>query len=472
MRSSFFKIVGGSLLTFAVIWALVLGWWQSNDYEPSKVDLALYLGALPLALVGGFLLLRGFIEHLKNPVMPAAAAAPTIDADPLAGDRARTAAQERGFVLAVLGAFAVTPAGESADDILAAVASGKRPEPGTRLTDDAGFPIFLAEVSDLDTEAMRDRLLEDQGVLNRFVDDEAMLRTLALLNDLIPQAREKTGELLGRSSEKLRLQIVWLVPAGFDTTDFAGLQTWLHGSYWPNVELAEFDLAVVSSANEAEALRQVDEIILRTNRDPASNELILLIAAASATNERTVEQWAGANLLFSAMHQGRKIPGEGAVALLLASRRLAASLNPETSVLLSRASLGVRDKPVDAGGRIGGKLLNQLILGLLDVTHTEAAQIKTMVADTDHRANHMTEALEGLGEAFAHLDPATDCLAIGTANGAVSPIASLIALACACGKVVTDQAPVLCVSNQDPTARAAMLAMPFVVEDPETPSIS
>nr|MBL8411509.1 hypothetical protein [Dechloromonas sp.] len=472
MRSSFFKILGGSLLTFAVIWALVLGWWQSNDYEPSKVDLALYLGALPLALVGGFLLLRGFIEHLKTPVMPAAPAVAIADADPLAGDKARTAAEERGFVLAVLDAFAVAPAGESADDILAAVASGKRPEPSTRLTDDAGFPIFLAEVPNLDTEAIRDRLLEDQGVLRGFADDEALLRILALLDGLVPRTREKVGELIGRSTEKLRLQIVWLVPAGFDPSDLTALRAWLHRSYWPNLELTEFDLAVVSSANEAESLRQVDEIILRTNRDPVGNELILLIAAASATNERTVEQWAGANLLFSATHQGRKIPGEGAVALLLANRRLAASLDPEASVLLSRASLGVRDKPLDAGGRIGGKLLNQLISGLLDVTHTEAAQIKTLVADTDHRANHMTEALEGLGEAFVHLDPATDCLAIGTANGAVSPISSLIALACACGKVITDQAPVLCVSNQDPTARAAMLAMPLVAENPETPRIS
>lgn len=470
MRSSILKILGGSLLTFAVIWALVLGWWQSNDHEPSRVDLALYLGALPLALVGGFLLLRGFIEHLKSPMPPGASASPIVDDDPLAGSRAQTAAQERAFVQAVLDSFVVAPAGESADDILAAVASGKRPEPSARVNDDAGFPVFLAEVSALDSESMRDRLLEDQGGVGRLADDEAMLRALALLDGLMPRARERVGELLGRSTEKLRLKIVWILPVGLDPAAYTGLRSWLRSSYWPNVESPEFDLTMVSSANEAEALQQVDEIILHANRAPFGNELVLLIGAASAANERTVEQWAGANLLFSAAHQGRKIPGEGAVALLLTSRRLAASLNPETSVLVSRASLGGRDKPVDAGGRIGGKLLGQLISGLLDVTHTEALQIKTVVADTDHRANHMTEALEGLGEAFAHLDPATDCLAIGTANGAASPIGSLIALACACGKVLADQAPVLCLSNQHPTARAAMLAMPLLPENSESPS--
>jgi hypothetical protein len=98
MWPSVFKVLGGSLLTFAIIWGLVLAWWQSNDYEPSRVDLALYLGALPFALVGGYFLLRGFIDHLKAPPPAEKPATPSVvDDDPLAGARARTAAAERTF---------------------------------------------------------------------------------------------------------------------------------------------------------------------------------------------------------------------------------------------------------------------------------------------------------------------------------------------------------------------------------------
>jgi len=47
MWPSLFKVLGGSLLTFALVWALVLGWWQSNDHQPGKLEIGLYLAACP-----------------------------------------------------------------------------------------------------------------------------------------------------------------------------------------------------------------------------------------------------------------------------------------------------------------------------------------------------------------------------------------------------------------------------------------
>lgn len=185
-----------------------------------------------------------------------------------------------------------------------------------------------------------------------------------------------------------------------------------------------------------------------------------------------MEAWAAGNKLFSAQHQDRKIPGEGAVALLFATRHLVERLELDEVAVISRVSHGARDKPVDAGGRIGGKLIEQLVAGLLDVTATESAQIKSAVFDADHRANHVTEAMEGLGQAFEHLDPAKDCLATGTVNGALSPVGSLIALACARGKVLADRVPVLCLSNQHEIDRAVLLVMPYVAANkPESNSI-
>src|SRR5574343_989071 len=108
MWSKALKVLGASLLTFALVWALVLGWWQSNDHEPSRMELGLYLAALPLALVGGFLLLRGFIDHLKaDPESAAVPHAPVRDDDPLALASAKMAAAERGFTIALADAFVV-----------------------------------------------------------------------------------------------------------------------------------------------------------------------------------------------------------------------------------------------------------------------------------------------------------------------------------------------------------------------------
>ena len=470
MRSSVFRILGGSLLTFAIVWALVLAWWQSNDYEPSRVDLALYLGALPLALVGGYLLLRGFIEHVKaDPPVNMPAVPSIVDDDPLSGARAKTAAAERSFSLCLVGACMAVPAGGSADDVLAAIEAGKRPEPSKRLTDDAGFPVFLAEVPDIEVEAITERLAEEDGAIRQLIDRPDMVRALALLDGIMEKAWGQV-EPIFQSGEKLRLHLRWLVPADWNQAYFPGLRLWLQLNHWSKLERADLDITLLPMVNEADAMRQVDEAILRANRDPSSNELILIVGAVSAVDERTVETWAGGNKLFSAQHQDRKIPGEGAVALLFATRHLVERLKLDEVAVISRVSHGARDKPVDAGGRIGGKLIEQLVAGLLDVTATDSAQIKSAVFDADHRANHVTEAMEGLGQAFEHLDPAKDCLATGTVNGALSPVGSLIALACARGKVLADRAPVLCLSNQHELDRAVLLVMPYVAANKPEPS--
>ncbi len=64
-----------------------------------------------------------------------------------------------------------------------------------------------------------------------------------------------------------------------------------------------------------------------------------------------------------------------------------------------------------------GKLIDQLITGLLDVTGIAPSSIKSVMLTTDHRANYLAEALEGLGQSFEHLDPIKDCPAIGATVG-------------------------------------------------------
>jgi hypothetical protein len=227
------------------------------------------------------------------------------------------------------------------------------------------------------------------------------------------------------------------------------------------------DISVLPAANEVNGLRILDDISLHTNRDRSCRELTLLLGTVSAVDDESVEQRANAGNLFTPDHQQRQVPGEGAVALLLAGEAVVRELNPDGAIAVSRLSAALRDKPVDSGGRVTGKLIDQLSCGLFDVTGVERAAIKTVVLDTDHRASHLTEALEGLGQGLEHLDPIKDCLATGSVTGDISPIGALVALACAQVKVRATEAPALCISNQHAVDRGVILAMPM----PEQPEI-
>ena len=457
-----FRVLGGGLLTFVMVWALVLGWWQSNDHEPSKSDLALYLAALPLALIGGYWLLRVFIEHLKAPpsvAMPSMAA--TLDDDPLSSSKAKTAAAERSFTHCLVNAFIVAAPGISADDLLSAIEAGKRPEPCFRVTDEKGFPVFLAKVSDLDVDAALDRLEEGSESMRQLTEYPGVVRALALLEGLMDAVREQLEHILQQDKEGIHLRVLWVLPANWSPSCHAALRSWLQLNDWPLLGKGKLEIALQAAANEVDAIRLLDEAVLRVNRDSNGMELTLLLGAASNVDELTVSNWAAANSLFSAQHQQRKIPGEGAAALLLASRATVEHLGLSDAVVISRASIGTRDKAVDAGGRIGGKLIEQLVAGLLNTLAIESSRVKTVVFDTDHRSNHIAEAMEGVGQAFDHLEPIKDCLATGTVHGALQPIGSLLALACARSKVLLTDAPALFVSNQHELDRAVVLVMPY-----------
>lgn len=462
MWPSLFKVLGGSLLTFALVWALVLGWWQSNDHQPGKLEIGLYLAALPLALVGGYLLLRGFIDHLKTPVAIQNAEVPGAhDDDPLAAASGRTAAAERAFTFGLVDAFVLTAGGVSVDDTLAAVDSGKRPEPVTRLLDDSGFPVFAAEVAELDVAAMIEHFLDAAEPLRQLSSSEQAMRGFSLLDPVIEASRDRLQNILELAGEPVRLHVVWIVPPGWRAFDPSSLKSWLQMRLSLVPEQNSLEVSLVSAADEIDALRALDEISLHGNRAPAHRDVALLLGAVSSVDELTVEEWANARRLFSAQHQERQIPGEGAVALLLASPPLIAELELDDSIAISRLSVASRDKPVDAGGRVTGKLIDQLITGLLDVTGIAPSSIKSVMLTTDHRANYLAEALEGLGQSFEHLDPIKDCPAIGATVGELSPISGFVALACARARVLATGESALCISNQHPRDRGVLVAMPM-----------
>jgi hypothetical protein len=459
MKARIFKIVGASILTIAVIWALVLGWWQSSEYQPTTTELVLYLGILPFALIGGFWLLYGFIEHIKNPPPPPQAKAETsADVDPLASASAKTAAAERTFTLNLIGAFAVAGTGNSISEILDTVAAGQRPRPDTELKDDDGFPVFCARNEQLDLDELRQRLQDHDEHGPPELRQDEYLRTLALVDATLPGAVAEAAERMAEALPEARLRVLWLLPADWKPELTQPLLAWLRHEYFAALEKSRLELSARPVASDVDALGEIDELILAIRREELEGDLHLVIAANSAVGESSVQAWSSSNSLFTARRQTGRIPGEGAACLLFAARESDASGSPfEGSVRVSRVSRAERDKSVDAGGRISSSLIEQLIDGIMTIRGVDPAAVKMVVADTDHRESRASELLRAVGEKFKELDPMESCLQIGTACGTNTPVGGLLALAGAREKALSEEGPVLCVSNQHPTARAVLL---------------
>jgi len=461
MWPSVLKLVGGSLLAFALVWALVLGWWQSNDFEPNRLDMGLYLGVLPLFLVGGYLLLRGFIEHLKAPP-PVAVAEPTgiRDLDPLAQASAVNAENERRLTLRLVNGFVLTAAAGTPEALLAVTEEGKRPGPDAELLDANGFPVFAGRIDAIDADGVQEHIASDQALAQAFSGNTAAVRALALLNEILALAKAEIPDESDLIPRTMKMRVAWITPRAWQDIPAAVLEGWLRKNHWPELDDERLAIDIIPSTANPDAWRNVDEMIRRTNRERPSGELILLIGATSSIDPAVIDALDAQGELFSASRQNKSIPGEGAVAMLLAHEADLEGEILESSVVLSRLASVKRDQPLGYGGRIRGRQIAQLASGMLDFANIEPAAIGAVVLDSDHRADYRAEALEGIGSVLDHLDPLMDCPAIATSCGDLSPIGGLLALACARARCLEKQLPVLCLSSQHPVERSAFLLTP------------
>ncbi len=466
MAPTFINMLGSCLMATACVWGLVLGWWDANGHEPTAVDLALHLGALPLALIGGYFLVRGCIDHilaLQPVAVPAGAA--TLNDDPVAATRRHHAAAGRGLSLGLLDAWMVTPGGRSGTALWAAIGAGERPRPSARLVDEAGFPVFVAEVEGLDVDGVAERLQVGLPAQEAWLASDEVLRSLALLDGVLREGLQRIAGLVARPG--LQLRCICLLPAHWDTAHFPWLHSWLQRTYFAGFAPGRCELSLVPAADDAAALRQVDDICVALNREPDAERLVLLTSAVSALDARVLAGWADRGRLFPASHPEQRVPGEGGVALLLASPVQALRLagGRGAPVQLGRLATG---RPGQATGA-GGRSLNPLIREVLAAWQLDGVQLKALVGDGGQRASQTIEVLEALAAVGARLDPLADCLATGRVVGTASPAGGLVALACAASRALASGGPVLCLGNQDDSPRAAMLVRPLAVPPPGQP---
>jgi hypothetical protein len=425
-----------AVLVVGLTWSAAVAYWRGSASAPSPTDMILVMLGLPLLLLGGL----WYGRRLLAPAASTPAAAPAAAPDPTPATAAEAPA------LSIVAASLRMPHGASAAELRAALERGNaRATLDPELTGDDGYPVMSVRAQaamDADgreqVAAWIDRHGGDAGQLY-----EEHLRALLLGGAVAAELAALAADAwMPAGAQAPALQLALLPPTEWN----ADLR---------RAALLHLRQAVLDAGwPEAQVLPQiVDDVAALLPGGARHSPLTLLVACASHVGEYTVNEWSADLTLFSAAHQQGLIPGEGAAGLLLSAQ--AAPSQARIS-----GAWALRESSADSERKPDSRLLANLVTRTLQEAAVPPAAVAAVVADTGHRISRTMELMGLVRDAFPHLDTATDVLATGTASGSCADAAFVAALALAAEQAEALQAPVLCVTNEDPFRRSALLVRP------------
>lgn len=436
-----------AVLVFGAVWAIAFWYWDAAGRSPTTPDLVLYLLALPLAL----LMASGFARtRLATPAAAPAASAPVEHAPALQAPPS----------LAMLAAALRSPHGQSPEELSASIArKTARADLDPELVDADGFPIMAARSADAVDAALQAQISEwwsANGHGQQSLGD-AQWRALTM-------ASAVAGELASRAARDLMppqaappvLQLQAILPPGWPAAQRRAARMWLEHtvvqSGWPQARIA--------SAEDTQETTP-PQVLGRLAEDAAGAAPLAAIVVACASNisEESVGRWAGDGCLFTPSRPQGLIPGEGAAGLLVSDTRLARSLG-DAFALLEPVTESRLAASADEARRTDAGPLAELAERVIRRGAVEFSDVGMVVADTGHRANRTLELMGFAARAMPQLDGDDDVACVGTASGTCGAVPFMAALALARHHALERNAPVLCVSNEDPWLRCAALIRP------------
>jgi hypothetical protein len=495
-----------------LIWLGVLWHWQRTQYQMSTTDVVVYLGALPLTVFALVLLGRwAWRGAAQKSAAKASVPAPVAPAGASAHAATASSADEaaRHSTCQLLAAHARTAAGSSVDDCLHAAETHK-PAPALEATlrDQNGLPVLCAKVADLAVEAVQADLLScgtpaSAGAPQQEQASARLKRCLALLRDPVwaaVAALAPWSQVLGGSAQALggnaqalaaddvparaqrpissretlvRVLVAW--PAGLDAPQQALAANWLG----QQLQRAGAGLVApqrwsVTSAGEAGAAAlsgpelwlQADAVFEAMRRDERQ-DLVLLLAAHSDISDEVVEHLQAAGMLFSSERPTGVIPGEAAVALLLAPAEWPADSQVDKPMPhLHRVAAAQRNKSVDAPGRVSHELAPLLVQQALQAARLTAGAIGGVASDADQHTPRGAELFAAMLSDLPHLDAADDMRMWGQLGGRNGACGTLLSVAMAASQAGQTQKPCLALSVGDAQWRAAIVARPAAPPPP------
>jgi hypothetical protein len=446
----------GSLLAVLVTgacWGGATWYWRATERMPATGDLVLYLLALPVVLLLAAWYGRKWMAQPGASPTAAALTQPT---------QAATTPPP----LAILAASLRSPHGASTEELSAAIVDNKaRADLDEELVDADGFPVMTARSVDARDEALQEEITEwlnRNGMAELRLSDEQW-RALAM-------ASAASGELASYAAIDLippdgappMLQLIPILPPEWHIDQRRAAGMWLRHSVtqfgWPPayIALAEERHGDARAATPAAVLGRL------VSNGAASDAPVaaLVVACASQIGEETVAQWAANGSLFTSSQPQGLIPGEGAAGLLVTDLRQAQSIQGAAFALLDPVGEAWRDSSAEDTRRADPKLLGELTERVLRNGCAELSNVAMIVADTGHRSNRMLE-LMGLASALMpQLDDPADVVCVGAASGSCGAVPFMTALGLARHHALERDAPVLCISNEDPYHRCIALVRP------------
>ncbi|KGD90383.1 hypothetical protein JL37_20750 [Achromobacter sp. RTa] len=442
-------------LVFGVVWLAVIIWWQESRTLPTGTDIALYLFALPLALIAAGWAGGRIIRARREAKAAPAPAAP-------AGEEEAAPAEDLARMV-VLASTARAALGDDPAAIHAALSKHQRPALDASLKNAQGFPIFSGRAEHLDTVALREAASAEAGGDGSLPDD--CLRAAALLSEVVETlSQEARARVLDKDEPRRdedwpQLQLELLLPAEWPQRARMHAQdrardaaVWVPGRLDVRVHNAPGALASDT------LLRQLAQEPL----NETSATLRLVAAADSYIDAGLVQDWDAEGKLVSTANPQGRVPGEAAAGLLL---DLALGVPdaaqpdepPVNAVALTLSPTARRATEADARGAAGEPMLAELTTRLLEQLGQRPDAIRAVVSDADHRGSRPLETAGLASAVFPALDPNQDCLSVGSACGYTGAASHLLTLAIAGETCAQTDAPVLAVMTQDPALRTLAL---------------
>jgi len=445
--------------TFGLCWGGAVWSWRATDRMPSTADLAIYLLALPLALMAGAFAVRGLVRARAD--APSTAASPaSAPAVPAAPPPARAA------TLALLGDGVRTAHGGSVDELAEALAAQQaRPDLDPQLVDDAGYPVMSVRVAAADATAWRDQAepwLAAQGHADaRFGD--AHWRALELASGIALELAEvaafRASGDAGANAPVPLLRIVPLAPSDWTTTQRAAAGAWFaHLATQAGWNASHITMGQTPPGEPAAAVPALLTLLAGQAGMDAAPALTMLLAFDSRLDQAVVDRMAANGTLFAAARPQGMVPGEGAAGLLVAPSALGRTLDADAPSL--QAAGTVRAGSADATPRVDASDLRRLVGELLSHASVGAADVSLVLADADHRGSRVLEVMALAHDDLPHLDAGSDIRTTGPACGQCGAVPLLSAIALAGHAVQADARAVLCIGNGDPLQRSATLVRP------------
>lgn len=444
---------------FGACWGGAVWYWRASNRMPSTADVVLFMLVLPLGLLLAFWLGSRLIALMA--AAPAAAAVPA----PAEPQPAPSAPAPGAAPLAILASSLRAPHGASPGDLSSALAGNKaRADLDAELVDDDGFPVMTARSSDADDSGLQEKIAEwlaQNGMPDvRFHPEQwrALVMGSAVAAELASFA---SADLLPPESQAPALQLVPVLPPDWRLEQRVAAGQWLRHlavrSGWP----AQQVVLAAELPSDAGAATPLSALARLAQHAAGGAPLVaIMVACGSHLGEESISQWSGRGTLFTSSRPQGLIPGEGAAGLLLTDFAMAQSIEGAAIAMLHTVDEARRHNSADEARRTDAELLGTLTEKVLARGAAQPSDVAMLIADTGHRTSRVLELMGLASASLPQLDADADVMRLGAGSGTCGAVPFMTALALSHHHAVERDAPVLCISNEDPYRRSAALVRP------------